>query len=36
MCGGLVRNAEIAQALGMREKDVRTARRRVKERIAEF
>jgi hypothetical protein len=34
MCGGLLRNAEIAQALGLREKDVRTARRRVRRRIA--
>jgi DNA-binding CsgD family transcriptional regulator len=36
MCGGLVRNAEIARALGMREKYVKTARRRVKRRIAEL
>jgi DNA-binding CsgD family transcriptional regulator len=36
VCGGLGRNAQIAQALGMRENDVRSARRRVKRRIAEL
>jgi DNA-directed RNA polymerase specialized sigma24 family protein len=36
MCHGLLRNAKIAEALGMTEKVVRTARRRVKRRIREL
>jgi len=36
MCDGVLRNAQIAKALGMTEKAVKTARRRIKRRVAEL